>query len=288
MEIAASFWEDERYDDGKICYQSLRIIDDLIDNWKSTNQGMSKVEKQKFIEIVNNWTEAINYKKPRNSIQKQLIDIINKYRISQWPLKAFSESMIYDINHNGFRTLPVFLRYAEGATVAPVSIFMHFCGIVKENDQYNPPHFDVRKAARPGALFCYLVHIIRDFQKDQMNNLNFFPYDLLKENGLSLQKLKEIAAGGEINLGFRNLMKKYCEIAEYYRCETRKTIEKISPFLEPRYRLSLEIIYTLYLQIFKRIDVFNGKFTTEELTPSPEEVKDLVNFTVSSLESTIR
>lgn len=193
--------------------------------------------------------------------------------------------MIYDIHHEGFTTFPIFLRYAEGAAVAPASIFVHLCSVVKENGRYRAPYFDIREVARPSALFCYLVHIIRDFQKDQNNNLNYFANNLIAENGLNPQILREIAAGGEINPGFRNLMKKYYTFAEYYRRKTRRAIDKIGAYLEPRYRLSLEIIYSLYLLIFERIDVPNGRFTTAELTPSPEEVKNLINLTISSFES---
>ena len=72
-------------------------------------------------------------------------------------------------------------------------------------------------------------------------------------------------------------MEKYYTFADYYRYEARQTIDKIGTHLEPRYRLSLEVIYSLYLQIFERIDVANGRFTTEELNPSPEEVQDRID-----------
>ena len=37
----------------------------------------------------------------------------------------------------------------------------------------------LRSAATPCAMFSYLVHIIRDFQKDQQNNLNYFADDVM-------------------------------------------------------------------------------------------------------------
>ena len=192
--------------------------------------------------------------------------------------------MIYDIKHDGFKTFPIFLRYTDGAVMAPASIFVHLCGVVKDNGQYRPPHFDVRKAARPAGLFCYLVHIIRDFQRDQNNGLNCFANSLMAENGLSSSTLKEIAAGGEVTLGFRNLIKKYHTFAEHYRRKTRRAIDKISEYLEPRYRLSLEIVYNLYLLVFERIDIQKGRFTTAELAPSQEEVKNRLSMTIASFE----
>jgi len=74
-------------------------------------------------------------------------------------------------------------------------------------------------------------------------------------------------------------MKEYRSLAEEYRNTARVTLDELK--LEPRYALSLEIIYNLYLQIFERIDV-DGKFTTSELNPLPEEVKQRIDVTISS------
>lgn len=286
MDIAARFWEDERYDAANICYKSMRVIDDLIDDRKAASHSFSEVEKQKLTTKVNDWVEVTCSDTRQGSVQKQLEEVTSRFKIPQWPWKQLSKSMIYDIHHDGFRTFPIFLRYAEGAAVAPASVFLHLCSVRKENGRYHAPQFDVRNVARPAGLFCYLVHIIRDFQKDQSNNLNYFASSLMAENGLSAATLKEVAAGGEISPGFRNLMKRYYSFAESYRHGTRRTIDKIGDYLKPRYRLSLEIVYDLYLLIFKKIDVLNGRFTTAELTPSPEEVKDRVNLTISAFEST--
>lgn len=285
LDIAARFWEDERYNAFKICYRSMRVVDDLIDNPKAALREISGVEKRQLTAIVHDWLEAIKEATPYDSLQKQLAETRARFQIPLWPWQKLSKSMIYDLHYEGFRNFPAFLRYSEGASVAPGSIFVHLCGVIKEKGQYRPPHYDIRKTARPLALFCYLVHIIRDFQKDQNDNLNYFADNLMAENGLNQQLLKEIAAGGKINPGFRNLMGKYYTFAEYYRRKARRTIDKTSAYLEPRYWLSLEIIYSLYLQIFERIDVLNGKFTAAELCPTPEEIQNRIKLTISSFES---
>ena len=285
LDIAAHFWEGERYDAFKICYRSMRVVDDLIDNRKSTFVKISEVEKRQLTAMVRDWLKEIESATPYDSFHKQLMETRAKFQIPLSPWRKLSKSMIYDLHHEGFRDFPTFLKYSQGAAVAPGSIFMHLCGVVKEREHYRPPHYDIRKAARPLALFCYLVHIIRDFQKDQNNNLNYFADNLVEKNGLNQQLLKEIATGSKINPGFRNLMEKYYNFAEYYRRKARLTIDRMSADLEPPYQLSLEIIYNLYLQIFKRIDVLNGRFTTTELCPLPEEVQNRIKLTVSSFES---
>ncbi|MDP2336631.1 MAG: hypothetical protein Q8N05_09305 [Bacteroidota bacterium] len=53
-------------------------------------------------------------------------------------------------------------------------------------------------------------------------------------------------------------------------------IQEIKSHLEPRCQLSLEIIFALYLMVFERIDIENGNFTSKELNPTPEEIKERV------------
>jgi hypothetical protein len=71
-------------------------------------------------------------------------------------------------------------------------------------------------------------------------------------------------------------MKEYYMLADEYRLKTYDIIREIRPLLEPRYQLSLEIIFDLYLMVFERIDLKKGKFTTEELNPTPDETRERV------------
>ncbi len=281
LDIAASIWEVGRYNAFKTCYRSMRMIDDLVDDCKAISTNISDEEKEHFSRVIMNWFNSLIDGNPCDSNQKELLKTITKYQIPLWPWIKFSNSMIYDINFNGFKSLREFIKYSEGAAISPGSIFMHLCGIHNSNGYYMAPKFDIKKYARPLALFSYIVHVIRDFQKDQNNNLNYIPVNLLDEYGLTHITLKEIASGGKIVSEFRELMKRYYKIIEYYRKISRYMLDNISNFLEPRYKLSLEIIYSLYLQIFERIDIQNGNFSSEELNPSIEEVRSRVNMILS-------
>jgi len=57
-------------------------------------------------------------------------------------------------------------------------------------------------------------------------------------------------------------------------------INKIRLLHEPRYQLSLEIIFNLYLMVFEKIDVVKGNFKTAELNPTPEETRQRVYDTI--------
>jgi phytoene/squalene synthetase len=274
--IAAGYWELERYCAAKTCYKFMRVIDDMIDDHKSKNKLIAPHERKEFTANVNEWLKMIIVSDECNPLQLELIETVKRFRIPLWPLEDFAKSMIYDINNDGFPTLDTYLDYSMGASVAPASIFVHLNSLQKNGDDYADPPFDVRWAATPCAIFSYLVHIIRDFRKDQLNNLTYFADDLIAKNGLTRYDLREFAEGRPVNDGFRNLMSLYHSLAEEYMYKTRDVLEKIKPLLEPRYQLSLEIIFDLYLMVFERIDLRNGQFTTEELNPTPEETKERV------------
>jgi phytoene/squalene synthetase len=271
--IAAKFWDEERYCAAKTCYKFMRTIDDLIDNYKAANRSIMPSDRKEFVADVNEWLKMIIITDDCNPDKIELIKTIERFRIPLWPIEDFAKSMIYDINNDGFPTLNDFIEYSKGASVAPASIFVHLTGITKNGETYEEPSFDVREAATPCAMFSYLVHIIRDFQKDQFNNLNYFADELIAKYGLTRKVLRNIAQGSPVTDGFRNLIGEYYELADEYRKKTLIIIEDIKPKMEPRYQLSLEIIFRLYLMVFERINPERGNFSTYELNPSPEETR---------------
>jgi phytoene/squalene synthetase len=278
--IAANFWDEDRFCAAKSCYRFMRAIDDMIDNHKAKNRFISPEERKVFVANVDEWLKMTIISDDCNPFQGELNETIKKFRIPLWPLEDFAKSMIYDINNDGFPTIEAFFKYANGASVAPASIFVHLNGLSGDNGEYTDPPFDIKWAATPCAVFSYVVHIIRDFQKDQLSNLSYFADDLIVKNDLTRDLLREFAEGKPVNDNFRNLINHYYVIADKYRLKTIDIIRQISPLLEPRYQLSLDIIFDLYLMVFERINVSNGSFTTKELNPTGNEIKERVHDTI--------
>ncbi len=128
--------------------------------------------------------------------------------------------------------------------------------------------FSQGASVAPASIFVHLC------------GLNYFADDFVRKNGLSRQNLNDIAHGSQVTAGFRNLIRKYRGIADKYRRETIEIMKRIGPLMEPSYRVSLEIIFSLYLMAFERIDPENGSFTSAELNPSTAETKDRVLETI--------
>ena len=88
--------------------------------------------------------------------------------------------------------------------------------------------------------------------------------------------MSAMARGAELTAGFRSMMREYLALADRYRLETLRVMEKVCPLMEPRYRLSLAIIFELYMMVFERIDPDRGTFSSEELNPTPAETRERV------------
>lgn len=275
--IAARFWEDDRYQAAKTIYKFMRYIDDMIDDRKALDGILNCLEKKIYTDQVNAWIDCLGMDMSNDPFFKEVTETIHRFRIPLHLFYNFARSMVFDINHDGFRTFEEFLDYAEGASNGPASVFVHLCCLDKLQGEYIPMNRVISDVARPCAIFSYLVHIIRDFQKDQFNNLNYFALDLLEKYNLTPEQLKIIARGGEIPAGFRELVREYKSQAEKYKIATEKMILSLEGKLEERYMLSLKIIFHLYNQIYNRIDPDKGTFKMAELNPTPDEVKEAVN-----------
>ena len=287
LDIAARFWEEDRYQSFRICYRSMRVIDDLVDDRKVLSTELKQDEKEMLQRSIEDWNKALIEDRPQDEFQQQLLKTIGEFKIPKWPWTRLCRAMVYDIHHDSFPTFLSFVRYTEGAAIAPASIFMHLCGVSKHDGDLNPPPYNIRLAARALALFSYLVHIIRDFEKDQKSGLNYFALDLMEQHKLSIDSLSQIAANGQPTHAFRDLMANYYRIAESYRIKAKENIENYLPYLEPRYKLSLATIYELYLQIFERIDPISGRFTKKDLNPTPKEIQARLDRTISSFATLI-
>jgi len=274
--IAAAFWERDRYEAAKVCYRFMRTIDDMIDDRKADVDKLDDCEKTLFTDNVADWIDCLKGKATSYKSLEDVIAVVSKFNIPLTLFNNFAKSMIYDIHHDSFPTFDSFIEYAEGASVAPASVFLHLCCLNGDNENYADPSMDLSSLARPCAIFSYIVHIIRDFEIDQKNNLNYFAEDILNKNHLNPQDIKDIAIFGNINSDFRNVIQTYLDYADKCRRETEEAIKALEPFLNQRYLLSLKIIFKLYLEIYLRIDAENGNFRTMELTPTMDETKQIV------------
>jgi phytoene/squalene synthetase len=281
LDIAARLWESDRYEAFKVCYRSMRRVDDLVDDLKSGHGEVPSVLAIRARSEIDRWLESVRGHSADDEFGRLFLATLERFAIPLWPWERLGKAMTYDLYHGGFSTFRVFLRYAEGAAISPAAVFMHLCGIHRDHDRYGAPPYDIRRAARPLAIFSYLVHIIRDFEKDQRAGLDYFADDLIERFGLSRQDLRKCALTGTADDRLRSLMCEYHRIAAHYQVWARQTVDTTLPYLDDRYQLSLELIYMLYSQIFERFNPKEGAFTATALNPPPEAIRRQVELTIS-------
>ena len=286
MDIAARFWDEPRYQAFRVCYRSMRRIDDLVDDRKVVGAPLGESERAGYLEAMNQWLDAVRSGHATDDYTRDLLATMNRFSTPLWPWERLCRAMTYDLEHDGFRSYRTFLRYCEGAAIAPASVFVHLCGVEETSEgPYRPPDFDIRRTARPLALFAYLVHIQRDFVKDQLRGLHYFADDLMSANSLTRQDLRQAAETGEISPNLRALFGRYRILADYYRRQSRQVLDRLPRSVAPRYRLSLEVIYGLYSLVFERIDPVSGSFSGKELTPSADEIRERLQSIITAFKA---
>ncbi len=84
------------------------------------------------------------------------------------PWLALAGAMQHDLSERTLMSWADFDEYAEGAAVAPATIFIYIlaCRIGPGHTSSMPQDLPARDHARDLAKYCYLVHILRDLRED--------------------------------------------------------------------------------------------------------------------------
>ncbi len=85
------------------------------------------------------------------------------------PWQNLAAAMQFDVDERALGSWQDFKAYCEGATVAPAAVFLYVLQARIGADgtiQAGIPADVLAAQARDMAIFCYLVHILRDFAKD--------------------------------------------------------------------------------------------------------------------------
>lgn len=275
LDIAASFWDDARYQAFRACYRSMRIMDDLVDDAKSSGGIPGKLMRA---EIGRRLNQALkNIETPEEAFKNlppemaELRETIERFKIPLWPWRRLARSMAYDLTHNGFDTFLSFARYAKGAAVSPASVFIHLIGLSEKSGVYTPAPVDCYTSARPLAMFSYMTHIMRDFRDDFALSLEYIPLSMRKHFDIS-HKQWESAGGGIQSDNFTSMIAGYHKLAAGYREKSRPASLPIYSHLDAEYRYSLEVIWELYAQIHDNIKKANFQLDPALIHPSAEDV----------------
>lgn len=160
-------------------YATMRVIDDYVDDtFLALTPESRAVERSMARARVDAWRRAAETAvagvlpdptgiEPDDSVLLALAQTAIGGNVPPEPWRALADAMVFDIDETPLETWADFEAYCEGATVAPAAVFLFVLHATGDGPVRAEPGADLLfDQARDMAIFCYLVHIARDFAKD--------------------------------------------------------------------------------------------------------------------------
>lgn len=276
--LAANFLEpEEKFRAFLASYAAMRLVDDLADD--SRAQGdISPREQKRLASKIDDFAQMFESGRLDFSLpySGELHAAIARFRIPTWPFTLLAESMKFDLVNDRFDTFEQFLWYSEGAAVAPAAIFMHLAGCSYSNEgRVHLPKFDIREAARPLAIFSYLVHILRDFKKDfkaGAQPLIYIDLGTTEMFFVSTQEMAETVATEKQSLKFTKMIMWLFNRLTAFQVEAEASLHALKPQLPDDGRFTLRFIYELYGAIARKISRHGYIIVREEIDLRSEDI----------------
>jgi len=279
-QVARYFQDREKYRAFCSTYASMRIIDDEIDSipWRGRLSGS---QRKRYISEVQNWLKKViacqDGSPKRTPIFLALEDTFQKFAMPLFPWENLAQAMQKDVGKDSFATFREFLDYAEGAAIAPATVFMFLLTAKRDDTGYfweYPPR-QIYAFAKELALFCYLTHIIRDVSSDlrlSQSGLLYISEQDLKKFGLTKTDLNDFRRKKTVNGNFQKLAARYVARARSYQARGKRLLRNLNPNLEEDSRFALKLLLEFYSETLKKIvrlgyNVFSGR---EKLTLAEE------------------
>ncbi|HIJ83221.1 MAG TPA: squalene/phytoene synthase family protein [Magnetococcales bacterium] len=180
-------------------YAAMRLVDDLVDEQFSAHSRQDDHQAKVVRAQVELWQQQAcaaadgRFQNVEGAYEPLVFVALNqsagRSNLGDWPWNALAASMKADIERRPMETWDDFLAYCEGATVAPATVFVYILASRFQNNGFNTPEplSFYRDKVRDMAVFCYLMHILRDLARDvaRSNQLVTIPNDILRRAGLN-------------------------------------------------------------------------------------------------------
>lgn len=243
-----------------VTYALMRVIDDFVDeDFMARTPDERQAGRNAAIATVDRWQAQAELAASGQfvagpaSLFPDLFAVMNRVvgnsDIGPYPWIALARAMRADLAEGAFRDWSDFTDYAEGAAVAPASIFIYILAASIDDDLSSSVTLDRPPAdfARDLALFCYLVHILRDLSDDagRAERLITLPNAVLVECGLDKPMLARAAAGDQ-SVDVSPLVAAVAEQANGHRNAANAAIAALKPQIGSREALVIDTLFELY------------------------------------------
>ncbi|MEK9660695.1 MAG: squalene/phytoene synthase family protein [Alphaproteobacteria bacterium] len=243
-----------------VTYALMRVIDDFVDeDFMARTADEREIGRAAAFAVVDRWqtqseaAAAGRFTADAGSLHADLFTVMNRVvgnsDIGAGPWRALAGAMRADLAEGRFETWQDFDAYAEGAAVAPASIFIYILAAAIDDDLASQASLDRPPAdyARGLALFCYLVHILRDLSDDagRAERLVTLPNDTLSQCGIDKPMLAR-AVAGDRGIDLCPLVDAVGSRAGVHRAAAETAIAGLRPQIGTREGLVLDTLFALY------------------------------------------
>lgn len=237
-------------------YATMRVIDDFVDDeFLNLPANRREAARPDGLARVDRWlagAEAAlaNIEGAANTdIEGRLFSALRRASkgsdLSAEPWQALAAAMRFDVREGRLNTWEDFERYCEGATVAPAAVFLFVLQAREARDgalsAALPPE-RLAAQARDMAVFCYLVHILRDFGKDAARGgqLLTVPAEAFARTGVTRAAVEENPKSA------LPLLRDLAVRAAARRDKARTMADRLIPELSPREGAILGGLLSIY------------------------------------------
>ncbi len=255
-------------------YAVMRLVDDRIDDIPSRTELAPQARAFEH-GVVEFWEQAVMacragafpvYTNIPPGLPAAVPDLLYAFADASWRFpvpevlwRNFFAAMHRDLDEHRFASYQDFLEYAEGATVAPTTIYLYLVAAhsTAPNEPYClPENFDLIDSGRQLGLFAYLGHILRDLAADLATGregLLYLAADDLAAFGLTEPMLFADLAERQASPQLRALVSELIGRAREALERGRSLLRALDGTLKPDCAFVLDLIVEIYREVIDRI-----------------------------------
>lgn len=247
-------------------YAAMRLIDDAVDDDFLMRPAPERErDRRRMLQAIADWEaqcigRTVEGPLPE-AVRRAMQETVLVSDLGEAPWCGLAEAMRRDVEEREMTDWEDFLSYAEGATVAPATVFIYLLSAETDGSGFRCrlPEAPVTYAADLG-IFCYLVHILRDLAKDaeRSERLVTIPTSLLAEAGLERSRLSDAVRSRAP--GVRQLASMLRSRAAGHLDLGRQALRRLKPVIGRREYFALKGLIGIYETLFERFstDFFDG------------------------------
>lgn len=197
-------------------YASMRVIDDIVDDGFLELSDSDRAEQREdVLQTIDRWqTQILSAKADKDNpfpeagpldenVYDALRQTLGRSDLGTDPWIDLADALYRDVAEEPMDEWDDFIAYCEGATAAPASIFVYLLSARYDSEigytspLTNPPLYH----ARDMAIFCYIIHILRDLPEDIKgpDRLVTIPSEILIAADITLGEIRNAIGQGKFS-----------------------------------------------------------------------------------------